>query len=220
VLETIENVEHTVTTLLVDRQTWRRFRDAVEQSPAVRQTHFPGIVARWMVQSILVGLRRLGDCNPRTHSLRALFDRMIAHSEEWSFAMLVDIWSATPHPYDPELFLYLVKSTYEAFANVSGKHLNVGRVEQDRDRLDAALEQVKVVVDKTIAHADRFAGEAPTMTYKELDAAIDECHDLAMPYIGLLTGRGYGDMTPTEQYAWWRIFESWPSITLLPEEGD
>ncbi len=202
--------------LLNDRQTFSRFRDAVSSAVAVRQTHFPGAVARWYSQSVLLGLRRLGDSDHRTHSMRRLFDAMVAHPDEWSLRSVMEIWDSTGHGYDREMFEFLARSTYGPFADASGKRLNVAKVSRDRDDLEAALSDVKSVVNKTVAHAERHDGEAPTMTFSQLDAAIDFCHELAKPYIALLTGRDYSDMTPTEQIAWWRIFEDWPEMAAFP----
>ena len=215
-ISTTEAIEHGVTMLLLDRQTFSRFRDAVNSSAAVGQTHFPGFVARWYSQSILLGLRRLGDRNPRAHSLRVLFDKMTAHPDDWSLESIIEIWDATEHRYDREFLEMLALSTYRRFADGSGRRLNVGRIEADRSQLESALVDVKAVVDKTVAHAERHDGDKPTMTFKQLDAAVDVCHELVKPYIALLTGRGYSDMTPTEQHQWWRIFQSWPGITPFP----
>lgn len=200
----------------MDRQTFSRFRDAVNSSPAVGQTHFPKAIARWYSQSVLIGLRRLGDSNVRSHSLRILFNRMISHPDDWSLTSLMEVWEKAGHTYGREMFELLAVSTYKPFADASGGALNVARVETDRAALELALLNVKAVVDKTVAHAERHRGEAPTMTFKELDEAVDFCHEMSKPYIALLTGRGYSDMTPTEQSAWWKIFKSWPDLPAFP----
>ena len=62
------------------------------------------------------------------------------------------------------------------------------------------------------AHSDRDASDAPPMTFSQLNEAIDSCHELVKPYIALLTGQGYHDMTPVEQTKWCRIFEPWERL--------
>lgn len=217
VIRTAEAVEHAVTILLNDRATFAKFRDAVNASPAVRQTHFPMLVARWYSQSVLLGLRRLGDQDKRTYSLRALFDRMIANPDEWSLSSIIEIWDSDEHRYEQWMLETLAQKTYKEFADETGSILNVDRVTADRERLEAGTETAKLVVDKTIAHAEIHKGDAPTMTFAELDAAIDACHEMVRPYIALITGRGYNNMTPIPQTVWWRIFEPWKSMKPFPE---
>jgi len=215
-LATTENIEDAVTTLLNDRQTFARFRDAVNLSLAVRQTHFPMTIARWYSQSVLMGLRRIGDRDPRTHSLRALLDGMILNPEDWDIDAVISLWPQEARR-DAETLQFAVSFTYGPFADSSGRSLNTGRVLLDRDRLDLALSRVKLVVNKTIAHAERTAGLPPNMTFDQLDESIDSCHELVKPYITLLTGRSYNDMTPVEAQVWWRIFAPWQEIQPVPE---
>lgn len=215
-IATTETIEHAVTTLLSDRQTFSRFRDAVNGATAVRQTHFPGAVARWYSQSVLLGLRRLRDPDRRTHSMRTLFDRMIAHPGDWSLQSVVQIWDSTGHNYEPEFLAMLARSTYRPFADESGERLDFAKVATHRAELEEALSAVRAVVDKTVAHVERHDDEPPAMTFDQIDDAINFCHELAKPYIALLTGRGYSDMTPTEQVAWWRIFQSWSDMPPFP----
>lgn len=227
-IATCEVVENAIVVLQNDRQTFSRFRDGVLKSVAVQTTHFPPAVARWYSQSVLIGLRRLGDRDPKSHSLRQLFDRMIAHPRDWDFAAVVALWNSTPHRYDPMMLEALAQATYGWISDASGRALNVAKVEADRAALEAILAKVRKVVNRTIAHADRAAAPSDNITWGELDAAIFDCEDLAKRYIALLTGRGYslerGSMTPVEQTVWYRIFEPWarldPRSYRLPGEPD
>jgi hypothetical protein len=208
---TVEVVEHAVTILLNDRQTFARFRKAVNESVAVSQTHFPRVVARWYSQSVLVGLRRLGDRNPRTHSLMVLMDRMLQYPADWNRNAIEELWTRD-RQHDPFVLEVALESTYGPFADSTGRDLNTDRVTLDRETLTFSLSQVRAVVDKSVAHTEREADPTPSMTFAQLDEAIDSCHELVKPYIALLTGRGYSDMTPVEQYNWWRIFTPWQDV--------
>jgi len=226
-IKTCEVVEHTIVMLQGDRQTFSRFRDGATASEAVMRTHFPPAVARWYSQSVLSGLRRLGDRDNRSHSLRQLFDRMIAHPGDWTFDAVLELWDRTKHHYEPDMLEALAQATYGWAADASGRALNVSRVISDRARLDEILEGVRSVVNTTIAHADRKAASRNAMTYKQLDETIDAVEDLAKRYIALLTGRGYslepGSMTPYEQTAWYRIFEPWRDLdprSFRPHNSD
>lgn len=212
-IATIEAVEHAIAGLLLDREVFKRFADAVNGSLPVKATPFPWVVARWYTQSVLLGLRRLGDKNPKTYSLRALFDRMIVTPADWSFNAIMELWSSDDHPYDSWGLHRLVSIAYKEFAAANASELNVARVERDRTVLESTLHTVKAVVDKTIAHAERHGGAAPAMTFNDLDAAITTCETIAKPYIALLTGRGYAGMTPIPPDDWWRIFSPWRSIS-------
>lgn len=218
---TVEVCRDTIFSLLNDRQMFGHFADAVNASVAVRQTWFPTAVARWYSQSSLVALRRLGDRDQRTNSLRVLFDEMIASPDAWSFDSVLQVWAADDkHKYPPEMLRFLLESTYSAFVFGTGHELLVERVVADRDRLKSELQHVKTLVDKEIAHAER-GWEPLRLTFEELNAAVDAVHELARPYVTLITGAGFpGDMTPIETYPWWKIFNSWPSVPpFFPESG-
>ena len=211
-IATCEIVESQLTSLQLDRTTFQRFAEAVRGSPAVRSTHFPHSVASWYAQSVLVGLRRIGDRDPRSRSLRALFDRMIAHPEDWTLAVVSELFDAGPHPYDRGMIDFLAASTYKFVADASGRALNVERVTIDSKRLEDALSKVKHVVDRTIAHTDSRGSNDVTITYDELHEVIRVCEDIAKPYVALFTGRGYSSLTPVEQTTWWSIFEPWKHL--------
>jgi len=204
-IQICEVVENTIVTLQSDRQTFSRFRDGATASEAVMRTHFPPTIARWYSQSVLSGLRRLGDRDMRSHSLRQLFDGMLAHPGDWTFDALLQLWDRTKHQYEPEMLELLAHATYGWVADASGRALNVSQVITDRARLDEILKSVRNLVNTTIAHADRKAVSPNAMTYNQLDETIYAVEDLAKRYIALLTGRGYssepGSMTPYEQTA-------------------
>jgi hypothetical protein len=207
-IETCEFLEHQITALQLDQSTFRRFADAVSRSATVSQTHFPQSVATWYAQSVLVRLRAIGDNDRRAHSLRRLLDRMIANPADWGVETIVDLYSLGEHPYSADQVRFLATSTFRNFAQSGSTSLDVQRLERDRDALDAAIGSVKEIVDRTIAHNDR-RGSTVTMTYDDLRAAIDKVEEIAKPYISLLTGRSYIQMTPVDQYDWWRIFDPW-----------
>jgi len=210
-LATVGLVEHAVTIILNDRQTFSRFRDAVNESAAVRQTHFPGAVARWYSQSVLVGLRRLGDRDTRTHSLWVLMNRMLRYPDDWTREAIIELWTKERRS-DPFVLEVALESTYGPFADSTGMNLNAGRIALDQGNLSSSLSRVNAVVNKTVAHAERSDKPLPSMTFAQLDEAVYSCHELVKPYIALLTGRGYSNMTPVEQYNWWRIFAPWPDV--------
>jgi hypothetical protein len=208
---TVENIENAVAILLGDQQCFARFRDAVNGSVAVRQTHFPGLVARWYSQSVLLGLRRLVDTDPRSHSLLSLLNDMLKHPTDWNEEAVIDLWTKDRKPHDL-IIAAALEVAYKPLSDAAGKSLNTVRIAADKQTLESSLTRAKRVVNKTIAHSDKHSGAAPTMTFADLDAAVDASHQLVKPYISLLTGRGYNTMVPVEGSNWWRIFDSWSDI--------
>jgi hypothetical protein len=209
VIETCELIESTITSLPLDQATFRRFATAVERSPETASTHFPHSVATWYAQSVLVRLRTLGDRDKKSHSMYALLARMKARPEDWTLAAIVELWDDGGHPYPPETLLFLAKSSYKFCADASGTAVDVARLDADLQRLETALDTVKLIVDRTIAHVDRRGANDATITYDQVREAINECEKIALPYIALHTGRGYSSLTPVEQTDWWTIFDSW-----------
>jgi hypothetical protein len=136
---------------------------------------------------------------------------MFKNPEDWNLEAVVQLWTAERQPH-PVVLQAAIEVSYVPFADPSGEHLGANRVSQDRERLKQALSKVRRVADKTIAHSERHSGSPPNITFAELDEAIEACHELVKPYISLLTGRGYHDMTPVEQYNWWKIFAPWSEL--------
>jgi hypothetical protein len=214
---TVRVCQATVTTLLSDRQAFRHFAEAVNASRAVRQTWFPTQVARWYSQSALVALRRLVDHDPRTDSLFVLMGRMMAAPGAWTFEAVAQLWARDDQfHYSATDLAWLLRDTYAPWADETGRALMVKKVEIDQANLKHALRHVKTMVDKSIAHAER-GWEPILLTFDDLEKAVDEVHEIVKPYITLVTGAGFSDMTPIEQTRWWHIFDSWKSLPGFPE---
>ncbi len=207
IVETCELVESQLTALQLDQATFRRFADAVGRSPQTAATHFPQSVATWYAQSVLIRLRRIGDRNKNSHSLHALLTRMKSEPGDWTLQSIVDLWDDGKHPYSPQTLRFLAESTYHFVSDLSNKHLNIGRIISDIQRLDDSLQTVKHLVDRTVAHVDRRGANELIMTFEDIGSAIDKCENIALPYISLLTGRSYVTLTPVDQTEWWKIFD-------------
>ena len=126
---------------------------------------------------------------------------------DWTLQAIVDLWDDGRHSYSPETLRFLAQHTYQFVSEPYTQGLNLDRIKADIQRLEDSLEAVKHLVDRTVAHVDRRGADDVPMTYKNIGRAIDDCEKIALPYISLLTGRGYGSLTPVDQSEWWNIFD-------------
>ncbi len=91
------------------------------------------------------------------------------------------------------------------YVSQDGRVASEDLISRDIDGLKRLTMQVEAYVDKDLAHLDR-RGFTGTVTFNDLDNALDALDRIACRYICLLTG-GYRDtLEATIQGAWREIF--------------
>jgi hypothetical protein len=121
------------------------------------------------VQTQAVLVRRLGDTDPRSKSLRMLLDEMILRPEVLTREWFVDRWAAHYSGDDDELQMGDLE-----FSNDFGEseqHVPIGVLNRYRSELDADQKAVKTFVDKYVAHQDRDRPEP--IRWNDLHGSID-----------------------------------------------
>ncbi len=109
-------------------------------------------------------------------------------------------------------YIHLHAPTFEIFAEPGQPFVSRAIVEADRDRLMEDAAKAKAVVDKLIAHHQDVAKltvALPTITWGELDAAIDTIGELYTKYYRLrYPGQMLSNLEPDLPPGWDRIFET------------
>lgn len=192
------------------RRMWRTIRSMIEMNPAIERS---GITEHWMSQCYsvcqLVAVRRQADARRGVVSLRRSLDHLARRP-----SMATRAWFAselernpTSRPYAAELV-----GGFEDFAGPGQPSVDAASVRSDRDRLLAAVDLAKQVVDESLAHlADPAqAGDgAPAITWGDLDVAIDTIGDLYRKYYRLShPGTVLSIHEPLIPPGWDRMFET------------
>lgn len=202
-----KSLEVSLTTIMTDRDTFQGFTRILERSSGLRSNHFSTAVARWYADASVIAVRRLADDDPRAMSLLKLLRKMISTPSDFSADYFEELGRQKhAHRYPAEMLGFLLDSTYEPFADASGRNLNIAKIEADCDRLRDAVSQVKEYADRVVAHLDRRGYETP-VTWDMLWLAMDTAEDIVKRYVGLFTGAGYSSFAATPQYDWLAVFQ-------------
>ena len=187
---------------LTDRTVFQGFNNMVRDNEAwIGQHHgarFCEFVARSYVARVAMGVRRQSRDHKDAVSLVGLLLQMNKCAAQLTFDFYLERF-----PRDPDDFFWQ-KPTFK-YVSEDGHVASERLVSQDIEELRRLTTQVEGFVDRELAHLDR-RGFTGTVTFNDLDNALDALNRIACKYICLLTG-GYRDsLAGTIQDHWTDIF--------------
>jgi len=172
-----EDLLHQIEDILLDRRIFDAFRESVQ--PYVEQTR-GGEIAEWIARnytaSACSAIRRLGDKDTRSVSLRRLFEEMKLYSHILTRSNL-------------DVFVHEMGRTLDQIAGDGVDKVPVSVIDSDLDSLHIECETLNRFVNKFVAHNDAHRHKIKQPTYWELDNAIAVVHKLYRKYALLLAGR-------------------------------
>lgn len=172
-----EDLLRQIVDLLLDRRFFNAFRESLQ--PYVGQTR-GGEIAKWIARNYAANacsaIRRLGDEDTRSVSLRRLFEEMKLYSH---ILMRLDI--------DP--IVGDKGRTFDKIAGEGATYLPASLIDSDLASLRDGCETLNTFVNKFIAHHDADQHTITLPMYWELDNAIDVVHRLYRKYALLLAGK-------------------------------
>jgi hypothetical protein len=171
-----------------DQHVWRSFENIAERSDVARDTFFVAWVGELYYQRADLTIRAMRDSDPRSHSLRNLLATVKKNAADIQ-CPLPEMGSAGATTIDP------------------------AAVQADLDQLEASAAEVKVYVDKVLAHADE-SQEVPIPGPEVVDAAVQLLGDLLVKYTLILRNIDL-ELRSAPQYNWTAVFyQQW----LKPDE--
>jgi len=192
------------------RRMWRTVQAMINAHQDLRSS---GIVLYWLTQCYsafqLIAVRKQTDPDKRSISLWQLLDLLartpnIASREHFIAELKAEPLRAR--------YLHLHAPAFEIFAEPGQPFVSRKIVGADRDRLTADVAKAKAVVNKLVAHHQdvaKFTDALPTITWGELDIAIDTIGELYTKYYSLrYPGQTLSNLEPDLPIGWDRIFET------------
>ena len=171
-----EDLLHQIEDLLLDSHIFDAYRESVQ--PYVGQTR-GGEIAEWIARnysaSACSAIRRLGDEDTRSVSLRRLFEEMKLYSH-----------ILTRSNFDA--FVCEMNRTLDQIAGDGVDKVPVSMIDSDLKSLHKESKRLNSFVNKFIAHSDSDRHKIKQPTYSELDNAIAVIHKLYRKYALLLAG--------------------------------
>ncbi len=184
------------------RAIWNELVDMVQANREIPDPwFFLDWVGRLWASTMVVGIRRLDDRDPKSVSLARLIADVGKHPELASRKHHRSRHAET-YPGDD----WMQRRADEEYDDYVGSGLPLAEmVQRDLDKLRAAGAAIRHHVNKYVAHTDEHAGP-PTATYADIDAALDGVTALYRRYSSLITGSAPSAMTPTHQFDWTQPF--------------
>jgi len=226
----VEEIWKQVADLFVFRHIYKVVRQIVASNPHLRNE--PNIFWWWLdyayATTMLMGLRRLGDRSKEVISLYRLLDDIRNHPKVLSRERYFRFYEPLLKQADaaPDIFSRrvmrdaVVQKANEVFDKLCGRgkpHIDLKVVEEDLKRLDEAMEKVRELADKRLAHYDRKPPKR-LPTHKDIDECLDLIGEMLRKYYGLIKGSHIIDLMPTIAYDWTAIFRVPWQWKLTPEQ--
>ncbi len=206
-------IKNGVITLHHHRQIWREIGDIIKENGNLPDSVF------WQYHRDLYGItqaiaiRRQADLHPDVASLAKLLMELRDNPERVTPALWLNLWDG------PDDAAYARRQWDKEYGGEVGNHLDPAMPAADYGELIAAAASVKDCVDKHVAHADQrpVAADA-TVTFEQIDSAIDVLGKLFRRYYALFTAADMYTLEPIIQHDWKAIFRvQWLPDRVMPE---
>ena len=169
-------------------------------------------VSRWYAHHVLVAIRRDVDPDTNVVSLSRLLGEISRDAGELTRGRYRRLHTGSPHAPAPpnEIFLPLIDSGFDEFADQTKQSLDANKIEADIERLSAVTNQLNNLTNTHITHRERLSDDERARGYtfnpQELDAALDVFGEIVKKYTKLLTGVELLRTEPIDQTNWEQIF--------------
>jgi hypothetical protein len=209
-----------VLTLFHDRHVWKNLIAMLEQNSTLSDT---ATVENWIIRTYVdrqcSAIRRLNDDRTAIISFRQCLTDLINDPTLVTRSRYEELATAEADARGIEEIVRRGRGLagYAGFADISGDHLRKSSLKKDRVTLKQATASVKTYTDEHIAHRSHSANLS-TLTFGDLDSAIDAVGDLARKYYRLRhPGQTLWLITPTVEPRWLAAFQHpWWTANFQP----
>jgi hypothetical protein len=147
--------------------------------------------------------RRQADIHPDAASLGKLIEQIRDDASRITREFWLGLWDNLSDPIDRQ---FAEQAWDKQYAGNVGAHLDPAIPTADLETLTKGAAKVKRYVDQHVAHADA-SPVGVTLTFAEVDAAIDGIGELFKKYSNLLTAGSYIELEAAIQHDWKAAFE-------------
>lgn len=205
-LDHLDRIKTEMILLHEHRAIWREMRDAlVEASPDDDVS--PGHYAQLYGDRQVIAIRRLIDRDDRTSSLLQLVKRLADHPNLLTRERWLSFFSVGDDAED-EHWLRMAHQQFDASADPADPNrVDPAVMASFANEMKTELSAVKTYVDKVVAHMDSCK-YPPSVTWKQLDEAIDLLGAIFRRVYLLLTASSMMQLEPVIQSDWKRPFRA------------
>jgi len=209
---------------LANYRRWNRvYETVVNANPRLRPgMHLLDYFRNVYGDFAAMAVRRQAKTHKDSISLRGLLEDL-----EKNNALVTRSWTQAeyrrPHAngttYDDEMADRLANAFFDKFADDAGECLRKELITADLARLASSTERIVTITDKSIAHDDRVR-TTETVTFDDLNGAVDVLEDLTKRYVVLLTGESLLSVVPYDTADSTAVFNfAWIDPANKPDFG-
>lgn len=184
------------------RDVYLKVVEITKEHGSLPPSHFLDYLGHWYGTTQAAAVRRQADTDPRVVSLA----RLMTEIRDDPTRITRDWFMAHYNDFDQRRGL---ETWHMRFGGEVGEHVDPANIVLDLETLADTARRVSEFVDRHVAHTDLKPLKI-SLTFDEVDAAIDGISEMFQKYMLLLTNSQYAFLVPAFQYDWLAIFrEPW-----------
>lgn len=201
-LRWINQIQDDTETILMNKAVHERYLEIVKANPEIQT---PSDFHEWTIRNygsfMVMAIRRELDADFDVVSLRRLLEELkdspTLLTKAWFRTLYSSLDDKSPIPESA-----FADGDFERHAGKL-EHFDPKIAEKDLARLGTLSKNITRFANKKIAHNTKAQA---TVTFKEINAFVDEFENIVKKYILLFTAAGYSSLIPVWQYGWDTVF--------------
>jgi hypothetical protein len=210
----IDKIGHDLGDLLISQDVLKEVSQIVASNKRIQS---PLFFFNWIrnnyVDSIVVGLGRLNDRDPRTISFHNLIKEIVSNPE----VITRDYFVSRYPKWMQEAGI--ANDEFKKFAENGEQLLSKDKLLADLKLLDDEMKQIKVFRDKWVAHLDQTRTMNQLPTFKDVEHALELLDKIFHKYYMLIDGAGMSTAKPALAFDWKEPLR-YPWIEKAKEENN
>lgn len=205
--ESLSRIEEELIELVRSKAIYEEVGAVIAANPLInRSNRFYYWISKNFCDSLLLGIRRQLDRDPRAISLMNLLNEIRKENELLNVSFHESL-------YRPDM-VHLARPSFEKAIGSTDDYVPVPVIDADIATLQGIGAVHRGYTNKYVAHSDRDQAEVEPGTYGDLYAAVDSMESIFSKYYLLLCGADYRSLLPVPDPEWKAIFE----VPWIPAE--
>jgi hypothetical protein len=176
------------------REIWQGLVEQLDKRKIEDSGYFKVAWVRMYVESLAAAVRRHADIDDDSVSLARLMDDLGNQAPVFTRDLFMsEVWDMDRVEHDEELQREVWRrhghESFDRWAGPGGTHIDAAKMWADLEKFRKTTEGVVHYVNRSVAHLDR-RGVERTLTFGELDAALESLKELFGEYYALVTATG------------------------------
>lgn len=193
-------IKNNVLTMHLHRHAWREMSGIATRHGHLPESYWWEFLLDTYAATQATAIRRQADTHKDAASLANVLEEMTADPAQLKREWWIGMWTIDDRQFATRTWL-------NQFGGTVNEHLDPAIPAADAQRLREAAADVRVYVDKHVAHSDASAVSSTiTLKAEDLHAVIDVIGSIFKRYYNLLTASSMYTLVPAIQHDWTAVF--------------